>query len=115
VLVVEDERMIREMITLDLRDAGVRVLTAVDGEEAIAMLEDARPDLILLDILMPKKDGFAVLEHLQKAKRKIPVVMLTNLDSAEQENRCRSLGVQDFMVKSELDTGDLWERIKKHL
>jgi two-component system OmpR family response regulator len=107
--------MIREMLTLDLRDAGVQVLTAEDGEEAIAMLETARPDMVLLDILMPKKDGFAVLQHLRSAGADMPVVMLTNLGSPEQEDACRKLGVRDFLVKSELDTGDLWERIRKHL
>jgi DNA-binding response OmpR family regulator len=115
ILLVEDERMIREMVALDLREEGANVSVAVDGEEAIDMIKREKPDLVLLDILMPKKDGYAVLDFLRAQGDATPVVMLTNLGSPDQEQHCRRLGANDFIVKSELDTGDLWKRIKGHL
>lgn len=114
-LLVEDERMIREMIALDLQEEGASVTTAADGAEAIEILRRERPDLILLDILMPRKDGFAVLEFLRSQAIPVPVVMLTNLSSPDQERACRNLGAKDFIIKSELDTGELWERVQKYL
>lgn len=107
--------MIREMIALDLKEEGANVIAVTDGEEAIDCVRRTRPDLILLDVLMPKKDGFAVLEFLREQNSSVPVVMLTNLSSTEHEINCRRLGAKDFIVKSELDTGGLWERIKRYL
>lgn len=107
--------MLRDLIALDLKDAGATVIVAQDGQEAIEKLENLQPDLILLDLLMPRKDGFAVLQHLREGGRALPVVMLSNLSSSEEKDKCRVLGARDFIIKSELDTGDLWGKIKKHL
>jgi CheY-like chemotaxis protein len=115
ILLVEDERMIRDMLALDLQEQGAGVTIAVDGEEAIEFLKEHQPDLILLDILMPKKDGFAVLEFLRQQHSAIPVVMLTNLSSPDHERTCRDLGARDFIIKSELDTGELWDRVKRYM
>jgi two-component system, OmpR family, response regulator VicR len=115
ILLAEDERMIRDMLLLDLEEHGVQVETAVDGEEALEMLSESTPDLILLDILMPRKDGFAVLAWLADNKPSIPVVMLSNLSSPDHERTCRTFGAKDFIVKSELDVGEIWERIEKFL
>lgn len=107
--------MIRDMLALDLQDEGAAVSAAVDGQEAIEFLRQEQPDLILLDILMPNKDGFAVLKFLREQHSSVPVIMLTNLSSPDHERTCRELGAKHFIIKSELDTGDLWGRIKKFL
>jgi DNA-binding response OmpR family regulator len=114
ILLVEDDRMLRDMITLDLQDEGMAVETASDGELALEMIKANPPDLLLLDILMPKKDGFAVLQFLQEEGYNFPVVMISNLSSPDEAEKCKQLGARDFIVKSELDVGDLWKKIKHH-
>lgn len=112
---VEDERVLRDLIALDLREEGALVEVAADGREALAIIERDPPDLLLLDLLMPHVDGFAVLQRLHERGCTFPVVVLSNLTSPEQEEQCTALGAREFIVKSDLATGDLWLRVRKYL
>jgi CheY-like chemotaxis protein len=114
-LVVEDERMLRDLIVMDLQEEGVRVEVASDGDEAIEIMRTKAPDLVLLDLLMPKKDGYAVLEFIREGGYSFPTVVLSNLSSPDQREKCKGLGARDFIVKSDLNTGDLWEKVKGYL
>ncbi len=105
ILLVEDDLTLLEMYQTKFDMEGHEVRTAVNGEECLQMLEVFRPDLILLDILMPKVNGFHVLKEIKKHPdlRQIPVILLTNLGEAEvdmNEDLAKALGVNDYLIKS---------------
>lgn len=113
ILVAEDEPLLRDMLQLDLQEQGATVTVTRDGEEAIAAMEREAPHLLLLDLIMPRKDGFAVLQYIRDKGYDFPVIVLSNLSDPTQERRCKELGARDFLVKSNLGTGELWEHLKK--
>lgn len=115
ILIAEDEPLLRQLIVIELRDNGFDVIEAQNGEEALQLLETERPDLILLDLLMPKADGYTVLARLQEKRLNIPVIVLSNLDSLSDQKRCAELGAKDFLVKSNFETNELVELIKRYL
>jgi CheY-like chemotaxis protein len=105
ILLVEDDTILVEMYQakFELEDHDVKVAT--NGEDCLKILEDFRPDLILLDILMPKLNGFHVLKEIKKQPelRQIPVILLTNLGQAEvdmNQELAKALGVNDYLIKS---------------
>jgi two-component system, OmpR family, response regulator len=91
-LVVDDEPNIRELLSASLRYAGFDVVTASDGREAVQVAEQARPDLMLLDVMLPDMDGFAVASRLRAAGRRIPAVFLTARDATDDKIIGLSLG-----------------------
>lgn len=101
VLVVEDDEKTRRLLGVVCKKGGYRVALAEDGRMAAAVLKKARPDLILLDLRMPRMDGFRLLELLARFKTaaSIPVVVLTGSDSPLDLDRALRLGVQDYLVK----------------
>ncbi len=114
ILIAEDDRLLRELMQRRLGRDGLTVLTAADGKEAMAMIERAAPDLLLLDLLMPVADGFAVLEHRQKNRGTYPVVVLSNLADPGSLERAERYGITDYLVKGAIE-GDLWRRVKTYL
>lgn len=115
VLVVEDEKALAHALDLKLTSAGFGVTVAVDGEEALADLARGHYDIMLLDLVMPKKDGFAVLEALKAKKIEMPVIVLSNLSQVEDERKAKELGVIDFWVKADITLVEVVSRIKKLL
>jgi DNA-binding response OmpR family regulator len=116
ILLVEDDPMVVRMYQRKLTMDGFDLSLAFNGEEGLVALAKSRPDIILLDIMMPKMNG---LEMLQKVKsdnlwKDIPVVILTNLgDRPEDIKKCKDLGAADYWVKASLSLKDLVERVKK--
>ncbi|HSX01393.1 MAG TPA: response regulator [Candidatus Saccharimonas sp.] len=105
ILLVEDDAILVEMYQAKFELEGHDVRIAVNGEECLTILQDFQPDLILLDILMPKLNGFHVLKEIKKqpALRQIPVILLTNLGQAEvdmNQDLAKALGVSDYLIKS---------------
>jgi two-component system alkaline phosphatase synthesis response regulator PhoP len=98
VLVVEDDPDIRELLTLYFVAKGHEVETANDGQEALAQLQRIQPDLILLDVVLPKLDGWGVLTAV-RAQSRIPVILLTSLDDTEDVIKGLSLGADDYLCK----------------
>lgn len=101
ILTVEDTPNLRRLIAYVLSRAGYQVVQAGDGEEAVEALKKHRPDLILLDVRMPRMDGFELLELIRgfPSAASIPVVMLTSLSGPREMDRALSLGVVDYLVK----------------
>ncbi|MFF4773760.1 response regulator transcription factor [Microtetraspora fusca] len=97
-LVVDDEPNIRELLSVSLRYAGFEVVTASDGREAVQLAERVRPDLMVLDVMLPDMDGFAVSGRLRDAGRRIPVVFLTARDATGDKVAGLSLG-DDYVTK----------------
>ncbi len=115
ILIGEDEPILRHMMIMGLQDEGQEVLVGRDGQEVIDLLRGHAPDLVLLDLIMPKVDGFAVLTHIQEKGIEIPVIILSNISDPDDIERCRKLGAVDFIVKSDLEHDDLWPVVSKHL
>jgi two-component system response regulator MtrA len=98
VLVVEDDADIRELLTLYFEAKGHKVETAADGKQALAQVQQVKPDLILLDVILPKLDGWSVLTAV-RAQSRIPVILLTSLDDTEDVIKGLSLGADDYLRK----------------
>ncbi len=98
-LVVDDEPNIRELLSASLRYAGFAVETASDGQQALDMAETFRPDLLLLDVMMPGLDGFGVVRRLRQSGRHTPVVFLTARDAPEDKVSGLTLGGDDYVTK----------------
>src|SRR5687767_4698475 len=98
-LVVDDEPNIRELLSASLRYAGFEVATAADGQQALEMAESFRPDLLVLDVMMPGLDGFGVVRRLRQAGRHKPVLFLTARDAAEDKVSGLTLGGDDYVTK----------------
>jgi DNA-binding response OmpR family regulator len=101
VLLVEDDSEIREILKVDLESSGMTVLIAADGEEALHKAQTLLPDVILLDIMIPKVDGFTVARTLKKDKstRHIPILMLTVADSKRDIIKGLDAGAIDYITK----------------
>ena len=115
VIVAEDDPFFRETIQLQLESHAVSVRTTRNGEEAIQAIDSAVPDLLLLDLLMPKKDGFAVLAHIREKKIELPVVILSNLLDEIDNEKCFAMGAKAYFVKNEMDEDELWPKISQYL
>ena len=98
-LVVEDEPNIRELLSTSLRFAGFEVHTAGDGATALRLAESERPDLLVLDVMLPDMDGFSVTRRLRDQGRQVPVVFLTARDGTEDKIRGLTLGGDDYVTK----------------
>jgi DNA-binding response OmpR family regulator len=115
ILLAEDEAFLKETIQLELESRGVTVHAVMNGEEAIADIEKGEPVLLLLDLLMPKKDGYAVLQYIREHGFTFPVVILSNLSNEMDREKCLMLGAKDYFIKSDMDEDELWPKIQAHL
>jgi len=98
-LVVDDEPNIRELLSASLRYAGFEVATAADGQQALVLADSFRPDLLVLDVMMPGLDGFGVVRRLRESGRHTPVLFLTARDAAEDKVSGLTLGGDDYVTK----------------
>ena len=116
ILVVDDDVVNRDIIKTRLEAAGYEVAEAANGEEGVNLAQKLPPDLIILDVMMPKVDGLGVLQTLKDAGKKIPtIVMLSNLSHDEAVKEALALGAKDYVIKSEVNPDQLLEKIKKYL
>ena len=98
ILVVDDERPIAEILKYNLEKEGFQVALAFDGEEALQLVEQDQPDLVILDIMLPQKDGYAVCRQI-RAKRDIPIIMLTAKETELDKVLGLELGADDYVTK----------------
>ncbi len=117
ILVAEDDQHLSVIYELKLRAEGFDVRLAKDGVAVFQILEYFKPDFILLDLVMPKKDGYQVLQELKQSElyKNIPVMVTSNLSATIEKEKVMSLGIVDYVVKCNLSLDQLSEKIKKHL
>lgn len=117
VLVVEDDRFLGSAYKAKLSKSGYDVQLATDGDEALTTLQSFVPDVILLDLVMPNRDGFSTLEAIRQTDgiKDIPVIVASNLGQKEDFDKAISLGATDFIVKSDVSLDELIARIQKHI
>jgi len=114
ILVVEDDKFLRELISRKLISEGYNVIEAVDGEEGIKKIKTEKPELILLDLILPGIDGFQVLSETKKDPSlvSIPVIILSNLGQREDVEKGLKLGAVDYLIKAHFTPGEIVEKIK---
>lgn len=110
ILIAEDDPVLREVYTRKFGNS-FDIRTASNGEEALAMIEQKAPDILLLDINMPILDGFGVLGKLPKEKRAFPIIILTNFEDQQNRRKGEELGVNDYFVKKEMTIKSLYEMV----
>lgn len=114
ILLVEDDQMLATMYQTKFSMEGLSIQVANDGQAGLDRARELKPSVILLDIILPKLDGFAVLKELKNdAKTKdIPVIMLTNLGQDEDIRKGKELGADDYFVKSNHTPGEIVEKVR---
>lgn len=113
ILLAEDEKMIADMYSTKFTLEGYEVVTAHDGVQALAMAKSENPDIILLDIIMPKLDGFAALKSIREdaALKSTPVILLTNLGQEDDIKKGKELGADDYFVKANHPPQEIVEKV----
>ena len=117
ILIVEDDKFLRELIVRKLHEEDFEVSEAVDGEEGIKKIIEEKPDLILLDLILPGIDGFEVLARMKKesALSSIPVIILSNLGQKDDVEKGLKMGAIDYLIKAHFTPGEIIEKIKAAL
>jgi len=116
VLVVDDSPTVRKIVQLTLQREHMQVVTAADGLSALAAVADVSPDLILLDIMLPRMDGYNICQVIRKnlAYRDLPIIMLSGKDGIFDKMRGRLAGSSDYITKP-FDSSDLVQTVKRYL
>ncbi len=117
ILVVEDDKFLRELLVRKLKIVGFKISTAADGQEALRKIKEELPQLILLDLVLPGVDGFDVLKQIKDDSQtnKIPVIILSNLGQREEVQKGLQLGANDYLVKAHFTPDEIIKKIKKIL
>lgn len=117
VLIIEDEEILMNLLQRKLIQEGYEVAIARDGDEGLKSMKDDAPDLILLDILMPRVGGIEVMEAMQKDEglKGIPVVIISNSGQPVEIDKAQKLGAKDWLIKTEFDPREVVEKVKKQI
>lgn len=117
IMIVEDDEHISKVYEIKLAKEGFATSLAIDGEEAVAKIIAEKPDLVILDLMLPKKDGFGVLEDMKKVPElaRIPVIVLSNLGQQSDQERALALGAKEYLVKVDNPIQGVIDRVKGYL
>src|SRR3989344_2718037 len=117
VLLVEDDIFLSSLLKNRLQKEGIEVLLAKDGKEALNILKSTKPDLILLDLILPEKSGFEVMGDMRSDPQfqEAPIVVISNLGQPEDITRSQELGAVEYFVKAQTSIDDLVKRVKEFL
>lgn len=117
ILIIEDDNFLRDLISRKLIKEGFDVIEALDGEEGIRKVKEKKPDLILLDLILPTLDGFEVLSKIKKDTeiKELPVLILSNLGQKDEIERGLQLGAVDYLVKANFTPSEIVGKVKEIL
>ena len=117
ILVIEDEATLQKALNEVLSEDGYKVVSSLDGLRGLELAKEENPDLILLDIILPKMDGFEVLKRIQEDDKisQIPVIILTNLSDVNDIQKALDLGATTYLVKADFHLEDVLKKIEKVL
>ncbi|MEK7643392.1 MAG: response regulator [Patescibacteria group bacterium] len=117
ILVVEDEVALQDALKQSFEGAGYTIMQAFDGEEAATKLTETKPDLVLLDLILPKKHGFDVLKEMKSndTTKHIPVLVLTNLEESEDVMKSIELGARGYLIKANYALKEVLAKVKEVL
>jgi len=117
ILIIEDDEFLRELIGQKLTREGYIIVEAEDGERGIEAVKKEKPDLVLLDLILPGVDGFEVLSQIKKdpSTAQVPVLILSNLGQKDDIERGLKLGAVDYLIKAQFTPGEIVKKIAKVL
>lgn len=117
IFIVEDEALLVKAYQAKFEKEKAEVWVASDGKEALGFLKKEAPSVVLLDLMLPGISGFDILEAIRKNDKwkKVPVIVLTNLGQLQDVERCRALGIEDYIIKANSRISDVAEKVKKYL
>ncbi|MFA6322918.1 MAG: response regulator [Candidatus Buchananbacteria bacterium] len=117
ILLVEDDEFLAELYGTKLGLEGYEVALAADGEKGLKMIKEKKPDLVLLDIILPKMDGFEILKAIKDDKniKNLPVILLTNLSQKDEVKKGLVLGAKDYLIKAHFMPSEVVKKIKELL
>ena len=117
ILIIEDEEILADLLEKKLTQVGYDVSVAENGAEGMNQIEKSVPDLILLDIVMPKMGGFEVMKELQKRKEfaKIPIIIISNSGQPVELDLAQKLGVKDWLIKTDFDPQEVLDKVTKQI
>lgn len=117
ILIAEDDKFLSKILATKVAKEGYEVAIALDGEEALEKIKSEHPDAIFLDLIMPKKTGFEVLEEMKKdgLVDKIPVIVISNLGQTDDVQRSLNLGAKDYVIKADTPIDEIVGKIEKYL
>jgi len=117
ILLVEDERNLQRTLSDLLEDEGHEVVSAMNGKEGLVEAKEEQPDLILLDLILPKLHGFKVLKKLKNTEKTkdIPVIILTNLEGTDDVQKALEMGVTTYLVKSDYELSEVLNKVEETL
>ncbi|MCK5211339.1 response regulator [Candidatus Parcubacteria bacterium] len=115
ILVIEDEETLIDLLVTKLKAAGYRVECATDGESGLKKIRSKRPDIILLDIVMPKKNGYEVMEAMRAENISIPVIIISNSGQPVEIEKTKKLGAVDYLIKTEFSPQEVLEKVSNYL
>ena len=113
ILLIEDEELLISLLQKKLTEAGYLIFLARNGEDGLRLMRENLPDIVLLDIIMPKMGGFEVLEEMVKddSLKNIPVVIVSNSGQPVELDRAKKLGAKDWLIKTEFDPEEVLEKV----
>lgn len=117
ILIVEDDKFLRELIGQKLVKEGYDILEAVDGEEGLKKVKSEKPDMVLLDLILPSIDGFEVLSRIKEDVGPVapPIIILSNLGQKEDVEKGLKLGAVDYLIKAHFTPGEIIEKVRSIL
>ncbi len=117
ILIIEDEKIMSDLLERKLTREGYDVVITTNGEDGLIEMRKNKPDIILLDIIMPKMGGFEVMEEMNKdnALKDIPVIVISNSGQPVEIDRVKKMGAKDWLVKTEFDPQEVLEKVKKQI
>ncbi|MBI4837162.1 MAG: response regulator [Candidatus Portnoybacteria bacterium] len=117
ILIVEDDKFLRELIAKKIGAEGYVAVEAKDGEEGLKKIEEEKPDLVLLDLVLPNMTGFDILASVKENPllSEVPIVVLSNLGQRDDVDKAIGLGAQDFLIKAHFTPQEIVEKIKSAL
>ena len=117
IIIIEDEEVLLELLQKKLIQEGYQVDAARDGQEGLKKIKEDKPDLILLDIVMPKMGGFEVIKQVNQDEglKNIPIIIISNSGQPVELDRAKELGVRDWLIKTDFDPEEVVTKVKKQL
>ncbi|MFH1744756.1 MAG: response regulator [bacterium] len=115
ILIIEDEQSLADLLAERLAKGGYETKTSYDGKDGYEQVKKFNPDLILLDIVMPKMNGYEVLEKMSEEKKKIPVIIISNSGQPVEIEKTRKLGAIDHLIKTEFSPQDVIDKVNKYI
>lgn len=117
ILICEDEKVLANLLQKKLAQQGYEIFLAVDGKKGLVKMKEKKPDLVLLDIIMPEMNGFEVLEKMVKDDKlkNIPVIIISNSGQPIEIERAQKLGVKDWLIKTEFDPQEVIDKVVKQI